>query len=116
MTLGTSGVASSPWKLANSQHQARTSISWGGVVTGTVNWGIEYCYENPNDNQNQMGGALGNYPTPPTPRSLPQLTGQAGDADASLDSPIQAWRVILNSGTGSVTVTAIEGGMAQAAG
>ncbi len=115
MTLGTSGVASSPWKLANAQHQAQEAISWGGVVSGTVNWGIEYCMENPNDNQNQMGGALGNYPTPPFPRTLSALSGETGNADGSIASPIQAWRVVLNSGTGSVTVTAIEGGMAQAA-
>ncbi len=116
MTLGTSGVASSPWKLVNAQHQSLEAISWFGEVTGTVVWGIEYGYANPNNNQNQMGGALGNYPTPVTPLDLPQLTGKTGNADASVDNPFQCWRVKLNSGTGSVTVTAIEGGFTESGG
>ena len=115
MTLGTNGVASTPWKLVNAQHQAQESISWGVVVNGTVSYSIEYCYENPNDNQNQMGGALGNYPTPPTPRTLATMSALAVNADASIAMPFQAWRAKLNSGTGSIVVTAIEGGMAQAA-
>lgn len=113
MTLGTSGVASTPWKLVNAQHQSLEAISWFGEVTGTVDWGIQYGYSSPNDNQNQMGGALGNYPTPVTPLDLPQLTGKTGNADASLDNPFQCWRGIINSGTGSVKITCIEGGITE---
>ncbi len=117
MTLGTSGVASTPWKLVNAQHQSMTSLTWGGVVSGTINWGIEYCLENPNDNMNTMGGALGNYPTTPTPRTLTSLAAQTGNADGSLSpAPIAAWRGILNSGTGSVVITCLEGGFTESGG
>ncbi len=116
MTLGTSGVASSPWKLTNSQHQSLTSISWAGVVSGTVNWGIQYGYSSPNDNQNQIGSAFGNYPTPVLPWTLSQLSNLSVNGDAALNNPFQCWRVIVNSGTGSVTVTAIEGGFTESGG
>jgi hypothetical protein len=116
MTLGTNGIASSPWKLLNAQHQAYPSISWGGIVIGTVTWGIEYTYDNPNNNQNTMGGALGNYPTPPTPWTFAGLTGKNANADGSSNNPFQAWRVILSAGTGSVTVTGLEGGMTESGG
>jgi hypothetical protein len=117
MTLGTNGVASSPWKLTNSQHQALTSISWFGEVTGTITWGVEYGYTSPNSNQNQMGsGPLGNYPTPVTPLPLQQLTAQTVNADAALNNPFQCWRVIVTAGTGSVKVTSIEGGVTESGG
>lgn len=115
VTVGTSSVASSPWKLVNAQHQAPEQISWGFIVSGTANYSLQYTYDNPNNNQNQMGSALGNYPIPPTPWTSAQVSGKTANAEAAIDNPIQAWRLVLNSGTGSVTATAIEGGMAQAA-
>lgn len=111
VTVGTNGIASSPWKLTNAQNQAVSQISFGAVVSGTVTYGLEYCYENINSNSNAIGGALGNYPTPPVPRTFQQLTGQTTNADAALDNPVSAWRVIVTAGAGSVTVTAIEGGI-----
>ena len=117
VTAGTNGIASSPWKLTNSQHQGVTEISWFGEVTGTITWGIQYSYGNPNNNQNQIGSsALGNYPTPITAINLPQLTAQTVNADAAIDNPIQCWRAIVTAGTGSVQVTAIEGGMTESGG
>lgn len=115
VTIGTSGVASSPWKLVNAQHQAPVSIAFGCIVDGTIDYTLEYAYTSPNDNANQMGSALGNYPTPPTPWSLTALANKVANTDATVSTPFQAWRMKINSGTGSVTVTAIEAGMAQAA-
>lgn len=112
LKVGTNGVASSPWKLTNSQQQANTQISWGADITGTANVSVEYTYSNVNSNQYQMGGALGNYPDVPTVAgTIPGLSGITADADGAIDNPISAWRVVLNSGTGSVVVTSIEGGM-----
>lgn len=110
--VGTDGVASSPWKLANSQHQAMTQIDFAAVISGTVNYDLEYTL---NDIQapNGMGGALGNYPPTPKVWGLTGMTGKSADAEGSRTLPIMAWRVKINSGTGSVTVTAIEGGVIQ---
>lgn len=112
--VGTNGVASSPWKLTNWMHQAVSEITWDGSVTGTVTYGIEWTSSTINDNQNSMGGALGNYPSTPVARTLTTLTAKTADASASQDNPIQAWRVIVTAGTGSVTVRALEGGISEA--
>ena len=113
VTVGTNGVGSSPWKMTNSQHSASTQITWDCDVSGTVTYGIEWTNSAINDNQNQMGGALGNYPTPPVARTLTTLTAKTADASASQNNPIQAWRCVITAGTGSVTVRALEGGMIQ---
>lgn len=112
--VGTNGVGSSPWKLTNWMHQAVSEITWDGSVSGTVTWGIEWTSSVINDNSNSMGGALGNYPSTPVARTLVTLTAQTGDASASQDNPIQAWRVIITAGTGSVIVRALEGGISEA--
>jgi hypothetical protein len=113
-TVGTDTVASSPWKLTNAQNQAVSEISISGVVSGTISWGIEYTYNNPNNNSNVIGSqVLGNDPIAPTPWTLAALTAQIGNADAAIDNPIAAWRAVILSGSGSVTITAIEGGIAE---
>lgn len=111
---GTNGVASSPWKLTNWMHQAVSQITWDCVVSGTVTYGIEWSPSVINDNQNSMGGALGNYPSTPVARTLTTLTAKTADASASQDNPIQAWRAVITAGTGSVTVRALEGGISEA--
>lgn len=111
--IGTNDIASSPWKQTNWMHQAVSEITWDCVVDGTVTYGIEWTASTINDNQNQMGGALGNYPSAPVPRTLTTLTAKTADASASQDNPIQAWRCVITAGTGSVTVRALEGGMTE---
>jgi hypothetical protein len=115
-SLGTSGVASSDWKIVNSQMFGPTEISFAVSVTGTINWSIELAYTNPNNNANAVGGAFGNYPTPVTVWAAASgLTSQTGAAQGTINDPIYAWRMTINSGTGTVTVTAIEAGMAAVA-
>ena len=113
MTLGTNVVASSPWKIINPVAWGPTEVAWNGVATGTVNWSIEITLDNPNNNANVMGSqALGNYPSVPnviTP--ITALTSQAASANGVYNDPFYAWRLTVNSGTGSVQVTALEAGM-----
>lgn len=115
-TLGTSGVGSSQWQIVNSQMFGPTEIAFAVATSGTVNWSIEVCYTNPNNNYNAIGGAFGNYPTPVTVWAGPTgLTSQTGTAQGTINDPIYGWRATINSGTGSITVTAIEAGMAAVA-
>ena len=118
VTLGTSGVASSPWKLSNSPQFGPVEIGFQVVVTGTVNWSIEVTLDDPNSNSNMMGGALGNYPVAPTPfpTGVAGLTTQTGNGIGWLDQPIRAWRATLNSGTGSIAVEALEAGVTNSGG
>ena len=79
-----------------------------------MNYGIEYCYQNPNNNETTLGSsALGNYPTPPTPWTLSSLTAQTANAEAAIDNPIEAYRVVILSGTGSVAARILEGGITE---
>lgn len=109
--VGTSEVASSPWKLSDTQHNTPASIAWATTVSGTINYDIEYTMQNPNNNQNTMGGAAGNYPSTVTAINVTNLDNKAVAAQGSMSSPIYAWRATINSGTGSVTVNAIEAGL-----
>lgn len=118
MTLGTSGVASSPWQRV-SEHITPVNIGVSAVVNGTANYTVEVTAEaveavaaNSTAGAPQgPGGPVIPNPTPfPYPPALQaQSTNQAG----MIDRPITSWRVTLNSGTGSVTVTAVEAGIRQ---
>jgi hypothetical protein len=110
LTVGTSGLASSPWQAITYQF-GPVQVSWGCVVSGTVNYSVQFTYDPINSNQNTLGGALGNYPIPPLAWPVAGLTAMAVTADAALDNPFVAWRVVINSGTGSVTVTGIQAGI-----
>lgn len=114
LTVGTDGVASSPWKMTNAEHQAVSEITWDCITSGTVNYSIEYTMIDINSNQYTIGSqALGNYPPVPPVHDLSTISGKTADFMASLDNPLMAWRLKLNSGSGSVTVYALEGGMTE---
>jgi hypothetical protein len=115
-SLGTNGVASSDWKIINAQMFGPTEVAFAVSVTGTVNWSIELTYTNPNNNANQMGGAFGNDPIPVTVWAGPTgLTAQAVAAQGVINDPLYAWRLTLNSGSGTATATVLESGMAPLA-
>lgn len=114
VTVGTNGIASTPWKIIN-YHAGQVSISFGVIVSGTVNYTLEYTYDNPNDNQNKLGsqGDPGNYPTPPNSFSHATLVAQTANKDGVINDPIFAWRLTLNSQTNPAyaTITAIQAGL-----
>lgn len=117
LTIGTDGVASSPWQQV-SQHITPVNISVNCVVTGTVNYTIETTNDAieaalPTTTNGAPYGPLG--PIPPIPNPFPNavVNGLTVNAIAPITLPIVAWRLTLNSGTGSVTATGIEGGIIQ---
>lgn len=108
VTLGSSGTAASPWQ-STSHHFGPTNMSFHGVVSGTVNWGVELCYDE-YEAAPGFGPPGGNVPPVVTPVPHPTLANQTGNLDGTTNDPIRAWRVVLNSGSGSVTVTGIQSG------
>lgn len=105
MSVGTNGVASSPW-VGCDIHVSPANFSFGCVISGNVNYDVQYTLDS-------LGNTFGISASPHTAWAVPTLSGQTANASASLGSPIAAWRVLLNSGTGSVAVTAIQAGMKQ---
>lgn len=114
VSVGTNGVASSRWVVCNTQISP-FNIALGCVVTGTVNYTIEYTYDDVNSNQNAMGSqALGNYPAPPNVWAHATLVGDTTSQDGFVAYPIAAWRLTVNSGatgSSSVAATAISAGI-----
>lgn len=114
VTVGTNGVASSPWKVITFEFGS-TNLAFGVTVSGTTNYSIEYTYDNPNNNQANMQGQGngGSYPTPPTAWALAALSNKTANADGSIGTPIYAWRLTLNSQTnpGFATATGIQSGI-----
>lgn len=111
VTLGTNTVASSPWKMLDPL-VTPVNLGVGVVVSGTVNFTVEYTYDSPN-------GLTYNFNQPvqviPTAWPIAALASKAVNTDGSLTTPAAAWRLTVNSGTGSATATGIQSGNAQGA-
>jgi len=111
VTLGTNGVASSPWKMLDNL-VTPVNLAIGVVISGTVNFTVEYTYDDPN-------GLTYNFNQPvlviPTPWSISALASKAANTDGTLLQPAKAWRLTVNSGNGSATATGIQSGNAQGA-
>lgn len=114
ITVGTNGVAGSRWVIPD-EHISPFNISLGVIISGTVNYTIEYTYDNPNDNQFTPGGSAGNYPTPPNVFTHSTIVTKTANFDGFITSPVAAWRLTLNSQTnpGYVTGTGIQAGMGR---
>lgn len=106
VSVGTSGVGSSPW-LILSPHTSPFEVGHWCEVVGTVNYTIEFTDDDPN-------GPIGVWPMAPvvpTPFPHPVLQGQTANAFERFQVPCWGWRVTVNSGTGTIKVTASQAGM-----
>lgn len=100
--VGTNGVASSPW-VRFDDYAANAQVAIAAVVSGTVNYDIEQTLDDPND----ISSALYRNPAGMTWVNHPDAAVVAATATAQANyayPPIFA-RVVLNSGTGTVTTT-----------
>ncbi|WP_421696930.1 hypothetical protein [Ancylobacter sp.] len=101
LTVGTSSVGSTPWIISNI-HAITPSIGLTCVVSGTVNYTVEYTPDN-----------IMTTPllTAPTAIAHPTLAIEDATAWGYFDFPIYGYRLTINSGTGSVTFTGIQAGI-----
>lgn len=103
--VGTSGVGATPWFNFNYQI-ATPGLSIAVVVTGTVNYSVQYTYDD------FWSPVRGGEATPiPTAWTDSVLTGETANGDTVIEAPITGWRVLINSGTGAVSVTGIQAGI-----
>ncbi len=106
-TVGTNSAASSPWQMLDT-HLNPMNVGIGVVVSGTANYTVEYTYDDPNQTIAAAGSA------PPTAWPLSALATKTANTDAPsafANAGIFAWRLTLNSGSGSATATAIQSGL-----
>lgn len=121
ITVGTNGVGASPWQIVSAD-LSPVNISVGVTVTGTVNFSFQITYDDPS----------GTYPNPaavttsgyvnrsnanqltqfPTAWSPTALASKAAATDAAITAPISAYRLLVNSGTGSAQAVVLPAGIA----
>jgi len=75
------------------------NIGFAVVVTGTVNYSVQFSYDDP---------AVGLT----TWFDDVTITSKTGNEDGSINFPISAIKVLVNSGTGTVTMNVIQAGIA----
>lgn len=101
---GTNGVGATRW-LPMNIHAQPVNISIGAVVTGTVNYTLQYTYDDVNAVTSQ------NVWVPPTTWNDTTMVSKTANNDTTFSLPINALRILLNSGTGTVAATVIQAGI-----
>ena len=104
ITVGTNGVGSSRWRIVN-WHNTPINIGIGTLVSGTVNYTVEHTYDDP----------TGVYQNPnstfPTVYPNPTLNALTANAEGVYTTPISAYRLTVNSGTGTVSMVSLIAGI-----
>lgn len=106
LTVGTNGEASSPWVRLDGW--ANPSVSKQCAVSGTVNYTVQYSNDDPNSNT-----------SPVNPNAMSWFDDMNTEFVAATASQYDLWafvplwvRCVLNSGSGSVTMTIQQTGAA----
>jgi hypothetical protein len=107
VTVGTNGVASTPWVRLDEWANPHTSIQCN--VAGTVNYTVQFSNDDPNDPTN-----------PVIPSAMAWINTNDPNGVAAVASILtnllftsRYVRTLLNSGTGSVAMTVIQAGVAN---
>lgn len=108
VNLSLTAPGSTPWQLANYDAQP-FQLTIAVAVTGTVNYKVEYTYDDVMGLPNPSSWS----PTTPNPTvwTDPILNGATASGETTFDNPIQAWRVTLSSGAGSLAIVGIQAGV-----
>lgn len=111
VTVGTNGIASSAWVFLDSWALPETSIQCD--VSGTVNYTVQSTLDDPNSPTNPVSPPLVTWVSSPDTAAVGAVaaiqTSYGGFNSFAALSPTFV-RVLLNSGTGTVTTTVIQAG------
>lgn len=97
ITVGTNGVASSRWMRMDEYNNAPTSVQC--TVTGTVNYTVQQSLQDPNSPTNPVT----TYNVTWFPSLDPAVVAATSTQVSYFQNPPLWARVLLNSGTGSVS-------------
>lgn len=114
VTVGTNTVGASPWKLFGDTI-ATPNLSLGvQLVTGSGNCGIQYTYD-PIAQPAGVQTPIANAAVLALPNAIahPTLAALTASADGTINWTIHAWRLIINSGTGTWKATGRQAGLAS---
>ncbi len=112
VTVGTNGIASTPW--ARMDEWARPEISIQADVSGTVNYTVQSSNDDPNSNTNPVIPSAMTWVNSPDTSAVAATaaiqTSYGGFNAYVAMSPLWV-RILLNSGTGTVTATVVQAGV-----
>lgn len=105
VTFGTTTTAASPWVRFNSWGIPQASIQV--VVTGTINYTLQFTLDDPNSADNPVAPAAMTW----TSSGDASLVGATGTVETYIPV-VPVWaRILLNSGTGSARATFVQLGV-----
>ena len=114
VTAGTNGVGSSPWKLFGDTVTPPALGIFMDLVTGAGNATFEYTQDEFLDPVGiQSAIALAPATVNPVALPHPDLQSLTASKDGSMDWEFHAWRLTINSGTGTWKCTARQAGLAS---
>lgn len=96
-TVSQTGVGSSDALVMNT-NISPFNVGFGVIATGTVNYTVQHTFDDP---------AVGFT----TWFSHPTVAAQTSDDDGNYAFPVTGIKVLVNSGTGSVTMKVIQAGI-----
>tara|TARA_R110000868_G_scaffold232174_1_gene485667 strand:- start:274 stop:1206 length:933 start_codon:yes stop_codon:yes gene_type:complete len=102
ITFGTNGIAASPWIMIDSWAMSQVAIQC--TVSGTVNYTLQQTLDDPNSPTNAVARASVTWAS----TSDTALVGATATQQSNYAYPPTYTRVLLNSGTGTVTMTATQ--------
>jgi hypothetical protein len=105
LTVGTNGVGGSPWVRLDSW--ANSFIAVQCVVSGTVNYTVQQTLDDPNDPSFPVSPALMTWINNSDPVVVNSTTSQQTNY---VFTPVYV-RIVINSGTGTVTTTLSQSGV-----
>lgn len=108
LTVGTNGVGWIPWQLIDWNLDPTMLKISCDIRSGSVNFTVQFTDDNFLGEYDGQGNWSNTYPI----KIWDDTAGaQSADYAMSLDTPYVGWRVQINSGTGTLLVTAIQSGV-----
>lgn len=110
ITIGTNGAGSSLWQITNWN---ATPENIGFVVevrSGAANFTVQYTFDDPNilpmtGGLNAAGSAF------PLALNHPIVTNSTATVDSTFSTPVLAYRLLTNSGTGTLVFRGLQSGL-----
>lgn len=104
---------SSPWKLTNWHSDGVMNIGFGVRTSGlTSTWQVDVTMDDPTNTFPSSAGPTIFQSSQTGSSANGVLAGGSSNAIGNILMPIAAWRVTNNSTAGTVTVTAVQTGIA----
>ena len=112
ITIGTNGVGSSLWQIVNWNAYPPNIAVAVQLVSGAANFTVEHTYDDPNILPGTGGLNAAGF-TYPVPWPDATLNSASASGETQINTPVTAWRLTTNSGTGTLVVRGLQDGISS---